>query len=365
MSRPVSIEDIAQAAGVSHTTVSRALRQSSLISVEVREQIQKLADEMGYIPNAVAQSLRGQHTGTIGLVVTTISDPFVGRVVRGVEEIAQRENLSLFLSISNNDPDREMAVIKTFHHRRVDGIIVAAARLTEQHEKRLAEIHVPTVLINHQAEAQLEHLHSVSIDDASGACMAVEYLLEQGHRSIGYLGAGSRPRSNRIRLASYRATLAAAGIMPQEGWVQVATAEHRDHSEDVADGQRLLLPLAAAGVTAVFCYNDSLAVGALLACRVLGIAVPEQLSIVGFDDIDLAQFVTPPLTSIHQPRLRLGQIAMQMLLDLLAGRPVEDHVLPTQLVVRGSAGAVPAQPVSSLRSIPGALPEEQLFSPLR
>jgi len=363
MSRPVSIQDIAQAAGVSHTTVSRALRNSALISGEVREQIQKLAVEMGYIPNAVAQSLRGQRTGTIGLVVTTIADPFVGRVVRGVEEFAQRDHLSLFLSISDNDPDREMAVIETFQRRRVDGIIIAAARLTEQHEKRLADIRVPTVLINHQADARPEHLHFVSVDDASGACTAVEYLLEQGHRSIGYLGAGSRPRSNRIRLTSYRATLAAAGIVPHEDWVRIAPPEHHDHSEDVMDGQRLLPALIAAGMTAVFCYNDSLAVGALLACRALGIAVPEQISIVGFDDIDLAQLVTPPITSIHQPRLRLGQLAMEMLLDLLAGRPVEDHILPTQLVVRGSAGAAPAKAVRDLRPISGRLPPDQLFLP--
>ncbi len=363
MSRPVSIQDIAQAAGVSHTTVSRALRHSPLISIEVREQIQKLAEEMGYIPNAVAQSLRGQRTGTIGLVVTTIADPFFGRVVRGVEEVAQRENLSLFLSISNNDPDREMAVIRTFHRRRVDGIIVAAARLTEQHERRLADVLVPTVLINHQAEARPEHLHFVSVDDASGACTAVEYLLAQGHRAIGYLGAGSRPRSNRIRLASYRATLAAAGILPREDWVQVAPPEHHDHAKDVTDGQRLLPALLAAGVTAVFCYNDSLAVGALLACRALGIAVPGQLSIVGFDDIDAAQFVTPPLTTVHQPRLRLGQFAMEMVLDLLAGRPVTDHTLPTQLIVRESAGSPPAQAVGLQRSISGALTSEKLFLP--
>lgn len=365
MSRPVSIQDIAQAAGVSHTTVSRALRHSPLISAEVREQIQKLAEEMGYIPNAVAQSLRGQRTGTIGLVVTTIADPFVGRVVRGVEEIAQRDHLSIFLSISNNDPDREIEVIKTFHRRRVDGIIVAASRLTEQHEKRLADVRVPTILINHQAEAGPEHLHSVSIDDASGACTAVEYLLAQGHRAVGYLGAGSRPRSNRVRLTSYRAAMAAAGITLQEGWLQVAPPEHRDHAEDVTDGQRLLPALIEAGVTAVFCYNDSLAVGALLACRAMGISVPEQLSIVGFDDIDLAQFVTPPLTTIHQPRLRLGQIAMEMVLDLLSNRPVEDHVLPTHLVLRRSAGRAPARAARDVYSPPGALPADQLFAPPR
>jgi LacI family transcriptional regulator/LacI family repressor for deo operon, udp, cdd, tsx, nupC, and nupG len=343
MARPISIQDIAQAAGVSHTTVSRALRDSPLISAEVRQQVQQLAREMGYIPNAVAQSLRGQRTGTIGLVITTIADPFVGRVVRGVEEVVQRDHLSLFLSVSNNDPDREMTVIETFHRRRVDGIIVAASRLAEQHEKRLAEIRVPTVLINHQAEDHLEHLHSVSIDDETGARTAVEYLLSLGHRAIGYLGSASRPRSNRVRLASYRAALASAGIRPEDDWICIAPSEHRHHAEDVPDGQKLLPGLAAAGVTAVFCYNDSLAIGALLACHALEMAVPDQFSILGFDDIDTAQYVTPPLTSIHQPRLRLGQFAAEMLLDLLAARPVQDHVLPTSLVVRGSTAPPPSQ----------------------
>jgi LacI family transcriptional regulator/LacI family repressor for deo operon, udp, cdd, tsx, nupC, and nupG len=318
---------------------------------------------MGYIPNAVAQSLRGQRTGTIGLVVTTIADPFFGRVVRGVEEIAQQDNLSLFLSVSNNDPDREMAVIETFHRRRVDGIIVAAARLTEQHEKRLAGINVPTVLINHQAEDRLTHLHSVSVDDESGACMAVEHLIALGHHAIGYLGDISRPRSNHARLDGYRAALSAAGISPQDDWICIAPSDHRYHTEDVRDGQRLLPGLVAAGVTAIFCYNDSIAVGALLACRALGIAVPGQLSIVGFDDIDLAQFVTPPLTTIHQPRLRLGQLAMAMLLELLASRPVKDHILPTALVSRGSTALAPPRPVRDLLPIPASIPPDLLFTP--
>ena len=347
MSRTISIEDIAQAAGVSHTTVSRALRESPLISREVRERVQKLASEMGYIPNAVAQSLRGERTNTIGLVVTTIADPFVGRVVRGIEEVAQQRNLSLFLSVSYNDPDREVAVIENFHRRRVDGIIVAAARLTAQHEKRLAKTPVPTVLINQQADTSLEHLQSVSIDDYAGAQQAIDYLLESGHRAIGFMGAGSRPRSNRARLNAYRDTLTAAGVTPQPDWVCEAPASDRYHTDDVRAGQEMLPPLIQAGVTAVFCYNDMMAVGAMLACRTLGISIPEQLSIVGFDDIELAQFVTPALTTVHQPKLRMGQTAIAMLLDLLDGKSTESRLLPTDLIVRGSTAAPPAVPLGN------------------
>lgn len=361
--RTVSIQDVARAAGVSHTTVSRALRDSPLISLEVREKIQVLAQEMGYVPNAVAQSLRGQQTHTIGLVVTTIADPFVGRVVRGIEEVAKKYRKSLILSVSNNNADQEVEAIENFHRRRVDGIIIAAAQLSETHEKRLARINTPAVLINHQAEGRLEHLHTVSINDYQGARTAVEHLLERGHRVIGYLGAANRPRSNRARFNGYRDTLEAAGILARADWVCIAPAEHRYHSDDVRDGQQLLPSLIAAGVTAVFCYNDMIAVGALLACRVLKIAVPEQLSLVGFDDIELAQFVTPALTTIHQPKLRLGQVAAEMLLDLLEARPVEDHVLPTELVIRESTAAAPARPVGDSLPPETTIPPGELFSP--
>jgi LacI family transcriptional regulator/LacI family repressor for deo operon, udp, cdd, tsx, nupC, and nupG len=337
--KAVSIQDIAQIAGVSHTTVSRALRDSPLIRAEVRAQIQQIADELGYVPNALAQSLRGQRTNTIGLVVTTIADPFVGQVVRGIEEVAQKFHYSVFLGESKNDVEGEVAVIENFHRRRVDGVIVAAALLDTPHEQRLARLGVPTVLINHAAESTIEQFHNISVDSYGGACQAVEHLLQLGHRKIGYLGAGNRLRSNFLRMQAYRDTLARAGIGFPETWVRVAPADRKYHSDDVCDGQAMLPVLVEAGVTAVFCYNDLLAVGALLACRELGVAVPEQISIIGFDDIELAQFVSPPLTTIHQSKLRMGQKAMDMLLGLMEDRPVSDQVLPTELVLRGTTAA--------------------------
>ena len=348
MKRVVSIQDIAQTAGVSHTTVSRALHNSPLISTEVKENIQRLAREMSYTPNLVAQSLKSQRTHTIGLVVTTIADPFLGRVVRGIEDVAQRSGFSLILSLSYNDPELEMAAIETFQRRRVDGILVAAPKISAQYESRLARVNVPTVLINQQAETPFDDvrlaktlalrapLYSVSVDDYDGARQAVRHLLDLGHRRIGYLGAFNRPLSNRRRLDGYRDALAQAGQPVDPCLTIFASAEHRYHSDDLNDGQELLLSLLGCGVSAVFCYNDMIAIGALLACRQGGIAVPQQLSIVGFDDIEATEFVTPTLTTVHQPKLRLGQLAMEMILALMADQPVEDHILPTELVVRDS-----------------------------
>ncbi len=343
--RPVSIQDIAWAAGVSHSTVSRSLHDSPLITPEVRLRIQQLAQEMGYTPNAVAQSLKGKRTNTVGLVITSIADPFVARVVRGVEDVAQAAKVSVFLSVAYNDPEREMDIIETFHRRRVDGVISVTAQMRGPYVQRLAQINMPTVLINQQAESAADGLLSVDADDYDGACQAVSHLLALGHRAIGYLGVvGNRSQSNRRRLAGYRDTLTAHGLAAGDKWIPVAAPNQHSDTDDVATGLKLLPEALRSGVTAVFCYNDMVAVGALLACRELGVAVPGQLSVVGYDDVEIAHYVTPPLTTIHQPKLRLGEIAMQMLLDVLEGRPVESQTLSTELVVRQSSGPAPKAP---------------------
>ena len=341
MDHKVSIKDIAQVAGVSHTTISRALRNSPLISDEVRESIQKLAQEMGYVPNTVAQSLKTNRTSTVGVVVTTIADPFVGRLMRGIEDVAQRSNQSIFLSASYNDSEREAEIIQTFRQRQVDGIIIASSKITPQGIDNLQTKGIPTVLVNQQADAAFDAIHSVSVDDYAGAYQAVEHLLELGHCRIGYIGAGNRPRSNRIRFQAYQEALRQAGIEPQGAWVRMASPEHRYHSDDVTDGQALAESLFETNLTALFCYNDMIAIGVLMACRERGIAVPGQLSVMGFDGIELAQYVTPALTTIHQPKLRLGQAAMEMLIDVLAGRTVENSIISPELIIRHSTGQPP------------------------
>ena len=172
--------------------------------------------------------------------------------------------------------------------------------------------------------------------------LAVEHLLALGHRRIGYLGVDNRYQSNARRLQGYCDTLAAAGITAPAAWRRTIPS-HRFHTEhDVVEAQALLPELLQAGVTAIFCYNDLIAVGALLACRDLGLRVPEDLSVVGYDDVDLARYVTPPLTTVHQPKLRLGELAMQMLLAILEGHPVTNQLLPVNLIIRQST-APPAR----------------------
>jgi LacI family transcriptional regulator/LacI family repressor for deo operon, udp, cdd, tsx, nupC, and nupG len=189
----------------------------------------------------------------------------------------------------------------------------------------------------------------VCVDDCKGAQLAVEHLLQLGHRSIGYLGVSSRPRSNQQRLLGYQNALEAYGVLYRDTWVAVCplgmttASDEMSLEEDVIIGQTLLPLLLNAGVTAIFCYNDMIAIGVLMACREQGIAVPQQLSVIGFDDINMASYVTPPLTTIHQPKVELGCLAAQVLLDLLNGRPGQNHLLSSTLVLRASTAQLDQQ----------------------
>ncbi|HEX7737889.1 MAG TPA: LacI family DNA-binding transcriptional regulator [Ktedonobacteraceae bacterium] len=332
----VSIADIARVAGVSHSTVSRALRESPLISEPTRQRIQRLAREMGYTPNAIAQSLQTRHTSTIGLVVTSIADPFLSDVVKGVEEVARGASFGVFLSASHNNPEQEMVVIEMFRRRRVDGILVASSRLTGEYKERLVSLQVPIVLINSQEEAQDGVLHWVAVDDYEGAKLAVEHLLSLGHRAIGYLGVKSRPRSCLQRQQGYRDALAAFGIQARAEWMVTVPCDEASPEEDIAAGQSALPGLLEVGVTALFCANDMIAVGILMAARARGLALPDQLSVVGFDDVPAASYVVPALTTIHQPKVALGRMATQVMLNLLQKRPGQNHTLQANLILRDS-----------------------------
>jgi LacI family transcriptional regulator/LacI family repressor for deo operon, udp, cdd, tsx, nupC, and nupG len=332
--RSVSIEDVARAASVSHSTVSRALRNSPLISAEVRRRVQEIAQEMGYIPNAIAQSLKQQRTNTVGLVVTSIADPFYADVIKGIEETARPAGMSVFISATYNDEAQELAVIDTFHRRQVDGIIVVSSRIARnyQHLRRLG---VPAVLVNNEANISGQSQHSVLIDDYAGATLAMRHLIALGHRQIGYLGITNRPFSNEQRRTAYLDALATARLPINPAAIMIANSPGPEADDVLASAQQTPQMLAS-GVTAVFCYNDLIAIGVLMACRERGVAVPGQLSIVGFDDIALAQYVSPALTTVIQPRRAMGSHSMYMLLGLIDQQPVTNVVLAPALAVRAS-----------------------------
>lgn len=331
---PVSIKDIARAAGVSHSTVSRALRGHPAISEATRTRVARLAEEMGYSPSAVARGLRTSRTRVVGLVVTHLTDPFLTEVVQGIESLALEAGYSLFLATSNVDPDREMAVVKAFREQRVDGVLVCSSRVGERYLPLLAEGQVPIVLINNQHDGTFAF--SVANDDRYGAEQVTRHLVELGHRRIAYLGNTRGGQANTDRLAGYLAALNMAGI-PVDSSLILRSPNGRPPGGEV--GVQPLLD-GECRATALVCYNDMTALGALHRLKQAGWRIPDDLSITGFDDISLAAYADPPLTTFAQPKYELGRYAMQMLLDLMDGGDGRHVVLRGNLVVRASTARV-------------------------
>lgn len=334
---PVTIKDIAKAAGVAHSTVSRALADSPLISTETKARIHRLADDMGYTPSAIGRGLVTRRSGTIGLVVTTIADPFIAEVVQGIEETALSCQYNTILCNSNSEPERELKTVRALREKRVDAIIVTSSRLGSLYLSHLHEVGVPVVLINNQGGG--EYTHSVIIDDRLGGELAGKYLLSLGHRRIAYIGGPIWAHASSIRLAGLRQALAAQGLNVPPELVLIGNGRPDGGMEAANELLHRGLP-----VSAVFCYNDMTAVGVLTALHRAGRRVPADLSVIGYDDVAIAAHLYPPLTTIAQPKYALGKRAMEMALALIHGEmDVRDVALPPALVERESCGRVEAE----------------------
>ncbi|MEJ5198033.1 MAG: LacI family DNA-binding transcriptional regulator [Anaerolineae bacterium] len=332
-----SIKDIARAAGVSHSTVSRALSDSPLVAAATRARIRRLAQEMGYSPNEGARSLVRGHTCTVGVVVTTIADPFSAEVVEGIESTAYAHGYSVILAASQDDPEREVAAVEMLRSKRVDAIIVTSSRVGALHQERLGAAGVPVILLNSHSRQVTPHTFSVRVDDVHGGRLATEYLLWLGHRRIAHVAGPPGHSPSVDRLAGYRAALEEAGVPFDAGLVFEGTGRP-------AGGEQALARLFALAErpTAVFCYNDMTAIGLLRAARAAGLTVPRDLAVIGFDDIPFAAYVSPALTTIAQPKFEMGQRAMEMALSLMGGPAADrmhDVVLEGRLVVRDSTGS--------------------------
>lgn len=326
----VSIKDIAKVAKVSHPTVSRALRYSPLVNRETAERIRQIATVMKYRPSAIGRSLVSRKTNTIGVAVTTIADPFIGEVVTGIEEMANEHGYSVILANSNADPDREVKVVHSFHERRVDGILVTASRVGALYAPLLSQLKIPIVLINsHHSD---EFVHSVMIDNVTASCAATQHLIELGHRRIAYIGDQFGFQSDTERLVGYRQALNLAHhpFLPE----LVVQGDGKAEGGMQAMEKLLMLPEPP---TAVFCYNDMSALGAMRVIHLHGLAVPNDISVVGFDDLVITSYARPLLTTMRQPKQQMGRLAMETLLKLFSGLATKTHIkLKGELIVRES-----------------------------
>lgn len=333
MTSRVTVSDVAREAGVSLMTVSRVVNNKGEISPATRQRVRDVIERLGYRPSNIARGLATQRTGTLGLVVPDVANPFFSEVARGAEHVAYAQGYNVFLCNTEEDTQRELAVLQSLEEKRVDGVVVCSSRLDEGELQEAVSFHPAAVLINRRLESK--DVGVVLIDDEVGGRIATRHLVQAGHRVIGFLAGPSVSHSGCERAKGYRVALEAAGLSYNPDWTRYCSPM----VEGGREAARELLT-AQPRPTALFCYNDLVAVGALQACADLSLAVPTDVAVVGFDDIPLAALVTPSLTTCRVPRYELGSEAMRSLLGRIGGWTEEECkeiVLQPELIVRDSA----------------------------
>lgn len=334
----ISIKDIAAIAGVSHPTVSRALRGEGRISEETRLRIMAIAQDLGYTPNLVARGLVTQRTQSIGLVVTDIGDPFHSEIIRGVEHVVSHYGYSLFLASTTAGPEQELRTVRSFHGRNVDGMIIASSQIGGRYADLLDGLEIPIVLISSHAEGS--NLHSVNHDDYAGAALVMAYLLAEGFQRIAFLGHHAGDRVVQARRRAWQDALAAAGLLADV----VVNAQDASIEQGVASVESILNCGRAAWSAwpdAIFCYNDLLAIGVISGLHSRNISVPADIAVAGFDGLAVGAYMEPSLTTLVQPRyemgVRAGEIMMELLTDRsLASQGVREEIFLGRLETRRS-----------------------------
>ncbi len=336
---PVTIKDIARQAGVSHATVSRALNGNAAISDATSVKIRELAREMGYSPSAAARGLKTNHSRVIGVIVSHLDNPYFSEIVQGIEDEVQGTGYSLFFASSHLNPENEKNIIATFAEHRVDGVIICSIIVEKQQADTLRQYGMPIVVVNRQSPDKFNG--SISHDDLDGARQVTRHLIELGHHRIGYLGNELAARINDERLSGFQKELAAASLAPD------ASLICNCGGSEIENGYAGMKSLLASPQrpTAVFCFNDLMAIGALKALTEAGVAVPGQMSLAGFDNIEYSAYTQPPLTTFDQPKHAIGAEAARLLLDLIqSNKPMStfpsSRVMRGQLLVRASTATI-------------------------
>ncbi len=326
-----SIRDVAARAGVSVTTVSHTLNATRFVSAEAKAKVHEAAHALGYVPSEVARGLKHNTTRTLGMLVPNNSNPYFAEIIRGVEHHCYGAGYSLLLCNSNDDPQQQADHLRVLAERRVDGIVLVASGDNDSIVASCKDLRLPLVLVDREIDVIAVDL--IEVDHAAGGELATAHLLSLGHARVACIVGPADLRPSQQREAGWRRALAGAGITPRPD--EIVRGDFGPESGAAA--MRRLLQ-SAHRPTAVFVCNDMMAIGALHAAHEAGIAVPAQLSIVGFDDIELAAYTSPPLTTVAQPKEAIGTGAAGLLLERLRDGRVEPRraILQPELHRRAS-----------------------------
>lgn len=329
-----TIIEVAAMAGVSTATVSRVMSQPERVARETRQRVLKVVETLGYTPNVAARALRTLRAAKILLTVPDISNPFFASVIRGAEEAARDAGYAVMLGDTRHDPEVEDQYAEMLSRREVDGLIFLGHRLPSSLEPLLLREGASAPIVNGCEYSPEIGVPSVHIDNAAASDEAVDHLILLGHGDIGVVTGPPISPISRDRLSGAMRAARRHGI---EDRLHVRTGDYsaRSGCEQASD-------LLDRKVTAIFCFGDEMAMGAIRAISQAGLSCPDQVSVVGFDDLPLARFFQPPLTTIAQPKGSIGRRAVEMLVDILRGieLPAQQVTLPHELIIRSSTAPV-------------------------
>lgn len=348
----LTIVDVARRARVAPMSVSRVINGNGYVSKDMRERVLRVVKELNYHPNALARSLKSQRTQVIGILLPDIVNPFSAELVRGIQEILLPQGYSFFISTSERSVSREQAALRALFEHRADGLIVATRETKETNDflMRLAEPGMPMIVVGRQFNHP--RVDYVTADHWRGAYEAVEHLISLGHENIGFIGVSLVNGAGLRRFRGYLDALRDNGL-PVKGKLIVGpdrvTGPDYSTQDDGYDAMKRLLGQRKRP-TAILARNDFTAMGAMYAIRDAGLSVPDDIAIVGFDNVPLSAYTTPPLTTVDQTIFQQGREAARLILERINGdkaRERREISLPCRLIIRESS-QLKAQPKEAL-----------------
>jgi LacI family transcriptional regulator, galactose operon repressor len=333
--KQITIHDVAAAAGTSYGTVSRVINDAPHVKPETRQRVREAMDSLGYVVDRRARSLAGGRAQVLAVLVPDLGTGYIGEIIRGIDAEVELAQYELLLYTTHRQAAKETSYVTNIARGMADGLVLVLPSDLQSIVEHLRQIEFPFVLVDYQGFE--EHLPAVCATNWQGAYNATEYLIELGHRRIGFITGDMEMAAARNRLAGYQAALRTHHLPNASELVR----EGAFHYPDGHAAAQALLALTHPP-TAIFASNDDMAFGVLDALRGQGVRVPADVSLIGFDGIPQTALVHPPLTTVSQPLAKMGRVATQMLLDRLndPGKPIHRIELPTELIIRESCRAL-------------------------
>ncbi len=328
-----TINDVAKLAETSATTVSHVINETRFVSPDTKQRVMDAIRALGYRPNSMARGLRSGQSKTIGLIVPDNSNPFFAEILRIIENYGYSKGYSVILCNSDGDVNKEIAYTELLYAKQVDGIVFISTNNSTEHLEKLTDSGIPMIVMDRDVD--LTDTDVIMVDNYQGGYAATQYLIQLGHQRIACIAGPSLLTPSADRVKGYRQALEDAGLPYDESLVVSG-----DFQVDSGESAMRVLLEGKHRPTAVFACNDLMALGAMRAIREAGLSIPQDISVIGFDDIALSSYISPTLTTIAQPLKEMARASIEMLITRIQGETVDlqakRRVLPTELIIRES-----------------------------